>query len=177
MQDLRRMQNNPPPGTSCSLVNDNLMEWSVVVFGPAQSPFQNRSFRLQLIFSNSYPIQPPVVRFSSEIFHPNVYRDGTICMDILQGTNWSPVCDVAAILTTIQALMSDPNTSSPANPQAASLYVNNRTEYDRIAREGTSKQVYKDKRVNRSQSQASVQHWSYDDDFYDDDDDDDWDYD
>eukprot|EP01024_Parvocaulis_polyphysoides_P010466 TRINITY_DN13581_c0_g1_i3.p1 TRINITY_DN13581_c0_g1~~TRINITY_DN13581_c0_g1_i3.p1 ORF type:complete len:330 (+),score=33.49 TRINITY_DN13581_c0_g1_i3:30-992(+) len=141
MQDLRRMQKDPPPGTSCKLVKDNLREWSAVIVGPSNSPFQNRKFRLKITFTNSYPIQPPLVRFSTKIFHPNVYRDGTICMDVLQG-RWSPVCDVATILTTVQALMIDPNTSSPANQEAARLYVQNRAEYDKIARGGTNKQFF-----------------------------------
>lgn len=44
---------------------------------------------------------------------------------------WSPTYDVAAILTSIQSLLPDPNTSSPANAQAAQLYQDNRTEYNR----------------------------------------------
>lgn len=40
--------------------------------------------------------------------------------------------DVAAVLTSIQSLLSDPNPDSPANPQAAKMFVNNRVEYDRL---------------------------------------------
>lgn len=35
------------------------------------------------------------------MFHPNVYADGGICLDILQN-RWSPTYDVSAILTSIQ---------------------------------------------------------------------------
>jgi len=41
------------------------------------------------------------VRFVSKMFHPNVYADGGICLDILQN-RWSPTYDVSAILTSIQ---------------------------------------------------------------------------
>lgn len=57
-----------------------------------------------------------------------VYSNGDICLDILKH-NWSPIYDVAAILTSIQSLLTDPNTKSPANADAARLYDNNKREY------------------------------------------------
>jgi ubiquitin-protein ligase len=42
------------------------------------------------------------------MFHPNVYHTGELCLDILQN-RWSPTYDVAAILTSIQSLLHDPN--------------------------------------------------------------------
>ena len=42
------------------------------------------------------------------MFHPNVYNTGELCLDILQN-RWSPTYDVAAILTSIQSLLHDPN--------------------------------------------------------------------
>jgi len=35
-------------------------------------------------FSEEYPNKPPVVKFLSKMFHPNIYADGGICLDILQ---------------------------------------------------------------------------------------------
>lgn len=43
------------------------------------------------------------MRFLSKIFHPNVYNDGKICLDILQN-QWSPIYDIAAILTSSKSL-------------------------------------------------------------------------
>lgn len=64
------------------------------------------------------------------MFHPNVYADGSICLDILQN-RWSPTYDVAAILTSIQSLLDEPNPNSPANSLAAQLYQENRREYEK----------------------------------------------
>jgi len=60
----------------------------------------------------------------------SVYANGQICLDILQN-QWSPIYDIAAILTSIQSLLTDPNPNSPANVEAAKLYQSNRREYDR----------------------------------------------
>ena len=70
------------------------------------------------------------MKFVSKIFHPNVYNDGRICLDILQN-QWSPIYDVWAILTSIRSLLADPNPNSPANSEAASIYSNNKIEYER----------------------------------------------
>jgi ubiquitin-protein ligase len=71
-----------------------------------------------MTFGEQYPEKPPRVRFTSEVFHPNVYSDGTLCMDIIQD-QWSPIHNVCTLLTSIQSLLTDPNPASPANPEAA----------------------------------------------------------
>ena len=58
-----------------------------------------------------------------------VYADGSICLDILQ-RNWSPTYDVCAILTSIRSLLNDPNPNSPANNEAAKLFLENRRLYE-----------------------------------------------
>lgn len=63
-----------------------------------------------------------------------MYADGQICLDILQN-QWSPIYDVAAILTSIQSLLSDPNPNSPANSEAARLFQDNRAEYEKRVRQ------------------------------------------
>lgn len=93
--------------------------------------WETGTFHLLIKFTEDYPTSPPHVRFLTRMYHPNIYSDGKICLDILQN-QWSAMYDVAAVLTSIQSLLSDPNPDSPANPQAAKMLVNNRVEYDRL---------------------------------------------
>ena len=74
----------------------------------ADTPFEDGTFKLLLTFDESYPNKPPSVKFLTIMFHPNVYANGELCLDILQN-RWSPTYDVAAILTSIQSLLHDPN--------------------------------------------------------------------
>lgn len=114
------MQTDPPAGVSASPVADNVMTWyaislpqfvnramiltmtrNAVIIGPADTPFEDGTFRLVMNFEEQYPNKPPGVKFISQMFHPNVYGTGELCLDILQN-RWSPTYDVAAILTSIQ---------------------------------------------------------------------------
>uniref|UniRef100_A0A8C5K6Y6 Ubiquitin-conjugating enzyme E2B n=1 Tax=Jaculus jaculus TaxID=51337 RepID=A0A8C5K6Y6_JACJA len=114
------MQEDPPVGVSGAPSENNIMQWNAVIF----------TFKLVIEFSEEYPNKPPTVRFLSKMFHPNVYADGSICLDILQN-RWSPTYDVSSILTSIQSLLDEPNPNSPANSQAAQLYQENKREYEK----------------------------------------------
>ena len=109
-------------------------------------------YSLRLTFCDRYPEKPPKVRFTTKMFHPNVYVDGNICLDVI-AAKWSPSYTVSSILTSIQSLLTDPNVQSPANPvremcccaltimtsdccsqEAAELFVKDKKSYERRVR-------------------------------------------
>ena len=110
--------------------NDPISHHPIQPKKTGDTPFEDGTFKLLLNFDESYPNKPPTVKFLSRMFHPNVYANGELCLDILQN-RWSPTYDVAAILTSIQSLLHDPNPNSPANAEAAQLYRENMKEYVR----------------------------------------------
>uniref|UniRef100_A0A672PAS0 E2 ubiquitin-conjugating enzyme n=1 Tax=Sinocyclocheilus grahami TaxID=75366 RepID=A0A672PAS0_SINGR len=133
MRDFKRLQEDPPAGVSGAPSENNIMVWNAVIFGFVSFAFfltAMRTFKLTIEFTEEYPNKPPTVRFVSKMFHPNVYADGSICLDILQN-RWSPTYDVSSILTSIQSLLDEPNPNSPANSQAAQLYQENKREYEK----------------------------------------------
>jgi len=75
-----------------------------------------------------------MIKFNEEIFHPNIYNDGKICIDILK-ENWTPTYDLLTILISLRSLLCDPNPNSPANSVAARMFVDDRKEYNKIIRE------------------------------------------
>nr|XP_033703483.1 ubiquitin-conjugating enzyme E2 B-like [Tursiops truncatus] len=101
------------------------MHWNAVIFGPEGTSFEDGTFKPVTEFSEEYPNILPAVRFLSKMLHPNVYADGSTCLDILQD-QWSPIYEVASLLTSIQSLLDEPNPNSPANRQAAQLYQENK---------------------------------------------------
>ncbi|CAF4167436.1 unnamed protein product [Adineta steineri] len=76
-----------------------------------------------------------------------LYADGSICLDILQ-RNWSPTYDVCAILTSIRSLLNDPNPNSPANNEAAKLFLENRRLYESKVRKLVEESLMVDQIAN-----------------------------
>ena len=112
------------------------MTWDCVVCGLPGSSVEFGIFELTLNFPASYPFHPPTVKFSTEMFHPNISGDGTLIL-----TRWSPAQDVREILTYIQSLLSQPRLSSTLNMEAAQLYKGNRREYIRRVNQIIHKQL------------------------------------
>jgi ubiquitin-conjugating enzyme E2 D/E len=93
-------------------------------------------FELGLVFPTNYPFRPPKVYFKTKVFHPNINAQGGICLDILKD-QWSPALSVVKVLLSISSLLTDANPKDPLVPEIARLYVEDRAEFDRTAREWT----------------------------------------
>lgn len=134
MQDYRTFQINLAEGASSGItatpVDNNFFHWHAVISGPCDTAWEGGLFKLDLLFGDDYPFSPPTVRFRTKnVFHPNVYVDGNICMDTLK-SSWQSSLNVEALLVSIQSLLSDPNPNSAANGAAARLLTENRSAYD-----------------------------------------------
>lgn len=69
-----------------------------------ENKFKGGIYSLRLTFTPEYPSKPPrEVRFTTEMFHPNIYADGSLCLDIIQD-KWSPSYTVCSLLTSIQVI-------------------------------------------------------------------------
>ncbi|XP_044742014.1 ubiquitin-conjugating enzyme E2 2-like [Chrysoperla carnea] len=94
--DLKRMLTEQIPGIYAFPTSD-IYVWRGVIFGPADTPFEDGEFKLRMEFCAQYPFKASKVYFTTPIFHPNIQ---TICLDILSN-RWSSTYDVLGILTSI----------------------------------------------------------------------------
>lgn len=102
--------------------------WNITIKGPIDTPYEEGIFKLQIRFEENYPIKPPSIKFLTPMFHPNIYSDGKICIDILQG-EWTPAQNIRTIIFSLLSLLMDPNPASPANRTAADLFNKDKKEY------------------------------------------------
>nr|UXY87269.1 ubiquitin-conjugating enzyme E2-21 KD [Cryptomonas sp.] len=100
---------------------NNLHKWSGKIRGPVGTPYQDSFLEVICYISNSYPVTPPVIKFKSKIFHPNVHPGtGEICLDILKN-QWTPAWTLLYIFKAILILLSNPEPNSPLNCDAGNL--------------------------------------------------------
>jgi ubiquitin-conjugating enzyme E2 R len=119
------------PSFHIELEDDNIFVWNIgVMVLNKDSAYHGGYFRAQMKFPSDFPYSPPSFRFTPAIYHPNVYRDGRLCISILHRSGdptsdepdaetWSPAQSVETVLISIVSLLEDPNPLSPANVDAA----------------------------------------------------------
>ena len=133
-KELARIIENPVERVVIHPKDDNILMWEGYIEGPADSPYSGGKFPILMKFDESYPVKPPSVKFTKFVYHPNIYRDGKICIDILQ-SNWAPSLNIQSILMSLISLFDDPNVRSPANRDAAILYEKDRSKFNEKVKE------------------------------------------
>jgi ubiquitin-protein ligase len=140
-RELDLLNKNPVDNVTFELKDDNnILLWNFLLFGPHGSPYEGGIYTGEIKFPHDYPVSPPVVRFISKLFHPNVYPDGNLCISILHTGNdvsgyehelerWRPIQNVRTIFVSILSLLHDPNPDSAANIDAAKLLRENKKAY------------------------------------------------
>lgn len=148
LRELRELINNPTEGIIASPINDDdLFHWRCIITGPEDTPYEYGIFEAILDFPSDYPLSPPSMKFKTPILHPNVYKDGKVCISILHEAGddplnyesaderWGPLQSIEKILLSVSSMIADPNPNSPANVDAAKLWRENREKYNSIVLE------------------------------------------
>ena len=68
--------------------------------GPAETPYAGGVFFLDIVFPPDYPFKPPIINFTTKIYHCNVNATGGICIDILKEL-WSPALTINKVLLSV----------------------------------------------------------------------------
>ena len=122
------------------MLTDDIFIWNILFFGPPDTIYENGIFRAKMTFPKDFPNSPPVVQFVDNIFHPNIYPDGKVCISILHdgedvygyesaSERWNPSHSVSSILLSIISMLPNPNFESPANIDASVMCKGKYPEY------------------------------------------------
>lgn len=71
-------------GVSAFPEGESIFTWIGTIEGGKGTMYEGLSYKLSLRFPMDYPFKPPLVKFETTCFHPNVDQFGNICLDILQ---------------------------------------------------------------------------------------------
>ena len=94
-----------------------------------------------MVFTEDYPAQPPICKFTPVLYHPNVYPSGTVCLSILDvNKGWQPTITIKQILLGIQDLLDNPNLDDPAQREPFQMCKTNPSAYREKIREEARKQ-------------------------------------
>jgi len=91
---------------------------------------QEHVIEVKLKYGNgeySFPTNAPLCTFMTPIWHPNVGKGGTICLDVLKH-NWTPITRLSSVVDYLLLLLQDPNSTDPMNPICAKDFIQHQPE-------------------------------------------------
>ena len=84
------------------LVNESFTELRGEIAGPPDTPYEGGTYVLEIKIPETYPFNPPKVRFITKIWHPNISSvTGAICLDILKD-QWAAAMTLRTVLLSLQ---------------------------------------------------------------------------
>jgi len=116
------------------LVNNQLNRLTGEIAGPPGTPYEGGTYKLNIEIPDTYPFNPPKVKFCTKIWHPNISSvTGAICLDILKD-NWAAALTLRTVLLSLQALLSSPEPDDPQDAVVAGQFKKNQKVFTRTAR-------------------------------------------
>ena len=110
LKDVKTIMKNPLTDNNIyySHSETDLFKGYALIIGPEDTPYQDGFYFFEFTFTQDYPFSPPIVTYHTNDgltrFHPNLYRNGKVCLSILntwRGEQWSSCQTISTILLTI----------------------------------------------------------------------------
>lgn len=132
-KELYDLTQNPLEGIEVLFNEQDITSVQADIDGPAETPYFGGSFRIRIQLGKCYPTVPPKGFFVTKIFHPNVGRNGEICVNTLK-KDWKQDLGIKHILLTIKCLLIAPNPESALNEEASKMLLERYEDYSRRAK-------------------------------------------
>ncbi|KAJ7739067.1 hypothetical protein DFH07DRAFT_840632 [Mycena maculata] len=145
MREIKAVLADPHPAIDV-YVNDETMSFlKVILEAPTDvenCPYKGGTFLLTCDLPAGYPRDPPEVRFATFIMHPNVSKQGKVCIAEL-GRLWSSDITLKEIFSLVYGMLLTPDLENPLEIQASLKYYEDDGTYALAVAETTAKHASK----------------------------------
>ncbi|KAF1957145.1 hypothetical protein CC80DRAFT_535075 [Byssothecium circinans] len=111
---------------------DDILNFKLTI-DPDEGMYKGGRFEFDFKINQNFPHDPPKVKCTQKIYHPNIDLEGNVCLNILR-EDWKPVLNLNAVVVGLQFLFLEPNASDPLNKEAAEDLKQNREGFKRNVR-------------------------------------------
>lgn len=73
----------------------------ILTIEPDEGMYKGGAFKFTFVISTNYPHDPPKVKCTQKIYHPNIDLEGNVCLNILR-EDWKPVLNLNAVIVGMQ---------------------------------------------------------------------------
>uniref|UniRef100_A0A7S2UZ31 E2 ubiquitin-conjugating enzyme n=1 Tax=Fibrocapsa japonica TaxID=94617 RepID=A0A7S2UZ31_9STRA len=133
-KELSECERDSASGVTAKPKGDDVRFITGTIRGPESTPYDGGLFHINIEIPDTYPFEPPKMKFVTKIWHPNISsQTGAICLDILKD-QWSPALTIKTALLSLQALLCSPEPDDPQDAEVANMYLSDRPTFENTAR-------------------------------------------
>ena len=119
-KEFKFLKKDKDSGVEVKLVNNDYRHWKGRIKGPIDTCYAGGIFDVDIIIPEDYPFKPPIMKFDTKIWHPNISSvTGFICANILKN-EWSPGYTIGLALESLKVFMCEPEPNFPQDPVVTS---------------------------------------------------------
>ena len=116
VKDIANIHKDPLTNEGIYYIHDdsNMLKGYAMIIGPSETPYYHGFFFFTFDFPKNYPHQPPKVTYMTNDgytrFNPNFYRNGKVCLSILntwKGEGWTSCQTLRTILLTLLTTLNE----------------------------------------------------------------------
>ena len=113
LKDVVDIINNPLEDNGIYYVHDenNMLHANAMIVGPEDTLYNYGYYLFDIHFPKEYPFKPPKLTYLTNNgytrFHPNLYKNGKVCLSILntwRGEQWTSCQTIRTVLLTLVTL-------------------------------------------------------------------------
>ena len=101
---------------------ENMLKGYAIIFGPDDCIYRYGGYCFEFKFPYDYPFSPPKLKYITNDnltrFHPNLYRNGKVCISILntwKGEQWTSCQSIKSVLLMLVTLLHNADRGSMAH--------------------------------------------------------------
>lgn len=94
--------------------NEDMLRGQAMIIGPSDTPYEHGYYFFEFKFPHDYPHSPPVVNYHTNDgetrFNPNLYKNGKVCLSILntwKGDQWTGCQSISSILLALCTVLNN----------------------------------------------------------------------
>lgn len=116
ISDLKEIKKNPLDSEGIYYEHDevNMLRGYALIIPQNNTPYQYGNYLFIIDFPTNYPYSPPKVTYMTNNgatrFHPNLYRNGKVCLSLLntwKGDQWTSCNTLTSVLVNIQSIFTE----------------------------------------------------------------------
>mmetsp|Transcript_18909 Transcript_18909/g.29559 ORF Transcript_18909/g.29559 Transcript_18909/m.29559 type:complete len:203 (-) Transcript_18909:785-1393(-) len=148
IKEVKEYSKNPVSDITLEVNEENFTDIRAEISGPAETPYHGGSFKVKLVFGPDFPSAPPKGFFVTPIFHPNVAKNGEICVNTLK-KDWKSDLPLSHVLMAIRCLLIEPNPESALNEEAGRMFMEDYETYSSRAKLMTNIHAAKEDKTDK----------------------------